>query len=637
MLFVFLSGFMAILIGAAAGYLLGIRLLQNLIGDSHAKISKALSDTISLNIQDELEKIEIYLENPRWKDIIRTQNSEYEDIQEQERLSILLDKDKRWRFVEERAPLIEKHIANETSNEIRDILQVRPNIKEMFLTDRYGGLVASSAKTTDYYQADEKWWQEAFSGTEGMPYLQGYEYDESAQVLGIAFAVPIRGDDGQVIGINKTVVDPRFYFSDFDDFRIGATGHAVLMDEDNRVIYHKGVEPLGAKFLEKEDFSELKATSKNYLKAFVPLHGKQMLITFDKVRLPFVKGEDIEWYACVVHSTSEVFAPVGQLITGIVLVFCVSLLILGAIVYFTSRLFVKPLRDLKHGAMMVARGNLDYRTDIRTGDEVEEISRAFNVMTDRIKHDQEVLKDEVMRRKISEEKLKKRARQLQAVNEELETFSYSISHDLRAPLRSIGGFSNILLREYSDKLDEKGKDYLHRAENAAKTMGQMIEDILVLSRVSRRDIVSTEVNLSDIARKISKELKSTDPSRDVEFVIRPDVIARGDSGLLSHLMRNLLENAWKFTAKEEKARIEFGVESANARNTYFVRDNGVGFDKRYADKLFGPFQRLHSATEFGGTGIGLATVKRIVARHGGTIHAESEVGEGAAFYFTLSE
>ncbi len=224
---------------------------------------------------------------------------------------------------------------------------------------------------------------------------------------------------------------------------------------------------------------------------------------------------------------------------------------------------------------------------------------------------------------------------LAAVNKELEAFSYSVSHDLRAPLRSIGGFSQVLLDDYADKLDEQGKDNLQRVHSASQRMSQLIDDILNLSRIGRCEMKHQKVNLSALAETIAAELKKSQPERPVEFIIAKDLTASGDTGLLQVLLENLLGNAWKFTGQHPKAKIEFGTSQVDGKETFFIRDDGVGFDMAYLDKLFGVFQRLHSQEEYPGTGVGLATVQRIVHRHGGQVWAEGKVGEGATFYFTL--
>ena len=228
-------------------------------------------------------------------------------------------------------------------------------------------------------------------------------------------------------------------------------------------------------------------------------------------------------------------------------------------------------------------------------------------------------------------------RELEGANRELEAFSYSVSHDLRAPLRSIDGFSRILLEDYADKLDEDGADYLGRVRAASKHMALLIEDLLDLARVSRGPLRREVVDLSAMARDIVKKLERAHPERRVKFVAQEGVVAFGDANLLAVALENLLGNAWKFTSKRDEATIEFGVDVPHGGGSvvYYVRDDGAGFDPRYADKLFGAFQRLHGSEEFEGTGIGLATVARIVHRHGGRVWAESQVGEGATFCFTL--
>jgi PAS domain S-box-containing protein len=225
--------------------------------------------------------------------------------------------------------------------------------------------------------------------------------------------------------------------------------------------------------------------------------------------------------------------------------------------------------------------------------------------------------------------------ELEQANKELEAFSYSVSHDLRAPLRSINGFSEALLEDYADQLDDTGKDYLHRVRAASQHMAQLIDDLLKLSRLTRAEMHYERVDLSALAQIVATELKETAPERVVEFVIAEGVVADGDAPLLRVVLENLLSNAWKFTGKHPRATIEFGVSQQEGQPVYFVRDDGAGFDMAYVNKLFVPFQRLHRSTEFEGTGIGLATVQRIIHRHGGSVWVEGEVGKGATFYFTL--
>lgn len=226
-------------------------------------------------------------------------------------------------------------------------------------------------------------------------------------------------------------------------------------------------------------------------------------------------------------------------------------------------------------------------------------------------------------------------KQLEETNKELEAFSYSVSHDLRAPLRAIDGFSLSLLEDQAERLDDTGRDYLQRVRSAAQRMGQLIDDLLNLCRVTRAEMRHDTFSLSALADRVISDLRKAHPDRDVEVTIEKEMRVIGDARLLQIALENLLGNAWKFTSRCPKAEIRVGSTQQNSETVYFVRDNGAGFDMAYAHKLFGTFQRLHTEKEYPGTGIGLATVRRIIHRHGGRVWAEGEVGQGATFYFAL--
>jgi len=235
-----------------------------------------------------------------------------------------------------------------------------------------------------------------------------------------------------------------------------------------------------------------------------------------------------------------------------------------------------------------------------------------------------------------EQQLRERTAELEAARAELVDFAYSISHDLRAPLRSIVGFAKVIEEDYADRVDAEGRDALHRVRAAARKMAEQLDDMLKLSRVSRSELTREPVDLGDLAREIATELEAAAPRPGVVFDIAPGLVGWGDRRLLALLLQNLLGNAWKFTSKAAHPRIEVGALRDGPQSTFFVRDNGAGFDMKFSNKLFGAFQRLHSVNEYQGTGIGLATVQRIVHRHGGRIWADAQPGRGAVFFFTLA-
>ena len=244
---------------------------------------------------------------------------------------------------------------------------------------------------------------------------------------------------------------------------------------------------------------------------------------------------------------------------------------------------------------------------------------------------------DVTEQRKSRKALERYAEQLAAANRDLESFSYSISHDLRNPLRTIGGFTEIIREDYADQLDEEGRDYLGRIDDGVKKMQKLIDDMLSLSRVGKQEINREDVDLSKLVHDYLQDLKATEPARQAEFVIQDNVRANADPRMIHLALENLLRNAWKFTAKKEVARIEFGTTVKGDQNIYFIRDNGAGFDMQFAEKIFEPFKRVHAEKEFGGTGVGLSIVQRVIARHGGKVWAEGIPGKGAVFYLTLPQ
>jgi light-regulated signal transduction histidine kinase (bacteriophytochrome) len=234
-----------------------------------------------------------------------------------------------------------------------------------------------------------------------------------------------------------------------------------------------------------------------------------------------------------------------------------------------------------------------------------------------------------------EQRVQQRTGQLQAVNQELEAFTYSVSHDLRAPLRGMSGFARVLEEDYGDRLDEDGRRYLEIIKSNAAQMGQLIDDLLSLSRLGRQPLRATTLSMESLVQEAFRQAAADAPDSPIELSVEPLPNCRGDANLVRQVLINLLSNAVKFSRNAAAPRVEVGSKRENGEVAYFVRDNGAGFDMRYAGKLFGVFQRLHGPDEFAGTGVGLAIVKRIIDRHGGRVWAEGEVGKGATFYFTL--
>ena len=318
---------------------------------------------------------------------------------------------------------------------------------------------------------------------------------------------------------------------------------------------------------------------------------------------------------------------------GIVaIVLACSFVLASALSRVVEKTISGPVVDLAATARKVSEGK-DYTVRARPGgrDEVGDLVSTFNEMLDRIERQNSDLEQA---RTELEKRVEARTRELAASNKELEAFSYSVSHDLRAPLRAIDGFSKALLDHCGESVDEKGQHYLQRVRAGTRRMAALIDDMLGLARISREKLARQRVDLSAIAGRIGAELAARDGGGRVRLVVEPGLTATADSRLVEILLENLMGNAWKFSSRKDDPAVQVGRKDGQGR-VFYVRDNGAGFDMAYADKLFGAFQRLHSEAEFEGTGIGLATVQRIVNRHGGRVWAEAQPGKGAAFYFTL--
>jgi signal transduction histidine kinase len=320
-------------------------------------------------------------------------------------------------------------------------------------------------------------------------------------------------------------------------------------------------------------------------------------------------------------------------INGRYLIAILVAIILGVFVSrLISRRITENVKLIVAGTKAIANNQLDHRLNLRGCDELAEIGGYFNKMAEEHqKYEQEIKGIN----SLLEERVEARTAELLTANKELDAFSYSVSHDLRAPLRGIRGFSSILLEDYGNRLDADGKQHIERICHACDRMNSLIDDLIQFSQVSRAELNKKTVNLSEIARNIADELQNQEPERPVDFQISPDIYAEADPLLIRTVIENLLGNSWKYTRYTGQPVIKFGVKDVENCKTYFVQDNGAGFNQAYVDKLFNVFQRLHTSDKFEGSGIGLASVNRIVKRHGGRIWAEGKEGEGAIFSFTL--
>ena len=436
----------------------------------------------------------------------------------------------------------------------------------------------------------------------------------------------IRDDAGRLRGVVVAGLDPtRLGEITLTQRRPTGSAYAVF-DRGGTLIYRSPeITPTWA---ERTEWKQTDAVLREALRTGKPATG----IT----RPAMVGGEWISarvpiaqtgWVAGAGRRVDIALAPVRQALLLDALLALLATALAFGLAAFIGRTISQPLRRLQDDVRAFGEGNLAHRAAAAGPTEVMRVAVGFNQMAMEIEYLQDTL----------EARVRQRTAELEASNRELEAFSYSVAHDLRSPLRSVDGFSKFLIERYADRLDDQARDYLHRMRAAAQRMGQLIDDLLGMARINQVAMHTETVDMSTLAAEIINELRRRDPERRVMVEITPAMVVSGDRALLRIALEHLLGNAWKFTARQEEARITMDMFKREGECTYVIRDNGVGFDMAYAAKLFQPFQRLHTEAEFPGTGIGLALVQRIIRRHGGRIWAESTVGEGATFYFTLGE
>ena len=412
-----------------------------------------------------------------------------------------------------------------------------------------------------------------------------------------------------------------------ENINFGSSGFASIIDSDGTIIAHPNKIFVHERMNVGNRYNILKNLSKKNNTFEYDFMGERRISSV--IIIPQTK-----WIIEVSQKKDEAFSSIKSgriiIITGTI----ISILIAVLIGFITLQKVLRSLQQLTFDSQRFARGDYTHKPHFSPYSEINNLINSFKTMSEAVKNRENELKNH---RDHLEEIVKRRTAELESANKDLESFNYSISHDLRAPLRAMEGFSKVLSEDYSNKLDEDGIDYLNRIIGASQKMSDLVNNILKLSRITRQEINIKRFNLSNMIRKISIDLMDSEKDRNIEFIIAENINVYGDESLIEIAMQNILSNAVKYTSKVKEAIIEFGVKKIKGIKTFYIKDNGAGFDMSYKDDLFIPFKRLHSNNDFSGTGVGLSIVNRIILKHGGNIWAESKKGEGAAFYFALGK
>jgi signal transduction histidine kinase len=453
----------------------------------------------------------------------------------------------------------------------------------------------------------------------------------------VEFGLPVRDERGELKRVFFASLDLNLIAQAASSVKLPADAIATVMDNEGTVLARtENAEEWVGKSISDKELGKNVMWSTNRTFMAKGLDGVRRF--YSSVTLS--DGEHPAMHVLVGVPSAVLFdKPNTGLAMSLLLLAVVTAGAMGASNAFAERAILKPVENLIEGAEQIAMGDLSVRTTVPTETaELHQLSETFNRMAAQLAAREEALKhatnEIVQLNQGLEQKVKDRTAELRAINQELEAFTYSISHDLRAPLRHIDGFAQLLHENQYERLDEKGRRHLKVVSSSAKKMGALIDELLVFSRMARQELLNSEINLNDTVQEAMAAVINPNEDRQIQWEVSELPVVRGDAAMMRQVWVNLLSNAVKYTSKRERASIEVNYRVEKGEFIFYVRDNGAGFDMKYADKLFGVFQRLHTDKEFEGTGIGLANVRQIVTRHGGRTWAESKVDEGSTFYFS---
>lgn len=617
---------------------IGQKSLEDSVGKSAVYIADVILRNINLNIYNYIEKTQAYSKNFMLQEIVSQSNSKFERIDNVN--EYINRREKKWISETEKkaAPLADEITGNELSGNLRHIFLEFYEKKfgykvfaEVFVTNKFGAVIAQTGKISDYRQDDEVWWKRA---REKGIYVSNIEYDESSGTQSISVAVKIEDENGNFSGIIKGVISSFVLIKSAEIYtKKHRTAEINLITEDGKLIY--STRPF--RFLEDitgEKFFEKLKKSPGFFTAVEG--GKNKLFSYAHSR-GYRDLKKMPWILILEHDVNEVMAPVFSL-RNRVIVFSAGLILFGIIIaLFISRLISKPLEKLTRGAEIIGKGNLDHKIAINRRDEIGDLSTAFNEMTENLKEvttSRDELEEEIIRRKKIEKKLKRTLKELARSNRELEQFAYVASHDLQEPLRMISSFTQLLEERYGNKLDEDAREFVEYIVDGANRMQQLIQDLLVYSRVTTRGKEFTETDANSALGEARANLNKA--IEDSNAVVRNDELptVMADRMQLVRLFQNLIKNAIEFSG-DSAPNIYISAREKGNEWIFSVKDNGIGIEPEYREKIFKIFQQLRDVDKIHGTGIGLSICRRIVERHGGKIWVESEPGEGSTFYFTI--
>lgn len=663
---------LVITIGVGLWYYFGYNLLHSMIGKDYTKMARLLGIFVSDSIQQELDHAISYSNSPLWKKRIITANEKYANMTGDAREAYFKDMDRKWAGAGEGSPILNEYLGNYLALRLKALSYDDPHIGEVFVTDKFGGLIASSVKTSDFYQADGDWWKEAYAGGKGKPYVGDIEFDESSKEWGITLAVPIRDENGDIIGVYRAFMEATGFFKFIDGFKVGTTGHAALINKDSYVIFLHGVRPMSEKFCDSECFKKLSAVGSGYLVIDNPIdYRDRVFAAFSDVPSFIFSEKGTIWKIVIMQDVKEAFAPINNFVFIMVVVWTILLAFMIPLGLAFGSVFVKPIHDLHVATEKVMNGEWDYNIDIKTGDEIEEFSYAFKDMISNIKKRQAELlyakeeleqlsmdlekKVQARTKELSEtqvatlnilEDLSKEKEKVEKYSKELEDalrtksdFTSMVSHELRTPLTAIKEGISLVADGTTGKLNKDQKEFLDIAKRNVDRLTRLINDVLDLQRLEAGmpffNLVPNDIN--DVVNEVCNMMVTMVKDKALTLELKLDrklPPVTFDKDKIIQVLMNLINNALKFT---EKGGITVTTHRDGNAVMVSVRDTGPGIRPADIPRLFRRFEQLDTGTERkpGGTGLGLAISKEIIEMHGGKIWVESAFGEATTFSFNL--
>ncbi|MEW6088825.1 MAG: sensor histidine kinase [bacterium] len=605
-------------------YFSSAKILTKMVGANLKGISERFSNNFHLVIANNIEHVEDLACNPFLVYFTQKANEKNTAGNQENTSKAIQDIDTKWINGSLPQDFIDNILKNSLSILLRDNINYQANYMEIFVTDKRGVVIAATNKTSDYYQADETWWQKAYNSGNGENYIDKIGFDSSANLYSLDICLPIRDKkDNNVIGIIKAVSDIKKVIYPAFSEKIGETGRAGLISSDGTTIF--GRDGFMVKVFNKEITDKIKH-EKDFFVDYCPRTKEKMIFAAAPVtQKEFSIGDNM--YVVISQNLSEAVKPVKQLI---MIIFIVGFMTWIVVIYFV-RLFltrlVNVINIINEGMRAIESSKITIAHPSNARDELENLTMTFNSMVQAIKERDKLKVDKSELETISKELIDK--------NVELGEFIYSISHDLRAPVVSISGYSSILLEEYADRLDDEGKKYLKRISENTAFMEQLIHDLIDLSRAERINFVFQDVDVSEILEAVSSQFSEEIRKKKINFVVKSRLKKiYADKIKIIQVFNNLIGNAIKYIDTDKAPYIEIGGEMDGDFYKFYIKDNGIGISKANQSKIFKLFYRVEG-TGISGTGVGLNIVKKIVERHQGKIWVESELGKGSTFYFTL--